>query len=94
MCYDLFFDYKSYYYNAGFYISVGTFVFCLGDMFVFINMGMMAINKIIKDNIPSKGKLKESLKELNEKKKKYMEIKNSKSNPLKKKNKKRIKGKK
>ena len=84
VCYDLFFDYKSYYYNAGFYISVGTFVFCLGDMFVFINMGMMAINKIIKDNIPSKGKLKESLKELNEKKKKYIELKNDKSNPLKK----------
>ena len=84
VCYDLFFDYKSYYYNVGFYISVGTFVFCLGDMLVFINMGMMAINKIIKDNFPSKGKLKESLKELNEKKKKYIELKNDKSNPLKK----------
>jgi len=88
-CYELFFDFKSYYYNAGFYIAVGTLVLCLCAMFTFISVGMRAMNLLIKNNIPSKTKLKDALKEKNEKIKEYMKMKEGKnkykSNPTKKK---------
>ena len=87
ICYELFYDFQSYYYNAGFYIAIGTFLFCFGGMIIFLTSGLRVINKIIKNNIPNKGKLKDVLKEKNEKIKEYTEIKN-KGNPLKKKSKK------
>ena len=85
VCYELFYDFESYYYNAGFYIAVGTFLFCFGGMIVFLTSGLRSINRIIKNNIPNKGKLKEALKEKNEKIKEYTEMEKNKGNPLKKK---------
>ena len=86
VCYDLFFDFKSYYYNAGFYIGLATFVFCLGAMFIFIICGMNYLNKIIMNNAPNKNKLlKETKKQLKKMKKlKKNEIQNN--NPPKNKN--------
>ena len=77
VCYELFFDYKSYYYNAGFYIAVGTLVFCLVGMIVFLTDGIRSINRLIKENIPSKLKLKEAIRENNEKRKEFMKNENS-----------------
>ena len=78
-CYELFFDFKSYYYNAGFYIAVGTLVLCLCAMFTFISVGMRAMNLLIRENIPSKTKLKDALKEKKEKIKEYMKMKEGKN---------------
>ena len=71
-CYELFFDYKSYYYNAGFYIAVGNLVFCIGCMFAFNKWGMLALNRIIYKNIPTKEKLKGILRDKEEKKREWM----------------------
>jgi len=62
-CYELFFDFTSYYYNAGFYIAVGTLVICLLEMLFFIFKGMKSINKLIFKNAPNKKKLREAMKE-------------------------------
>ena len=74
-CYELFFDFKSYYYNAGFYIAVGNLVFCIGCMFSFIKWGMLALNRIIYHNIPTKEKLKDILRDKEEKKREWMKYK-------------------
>ena len=66
VCYNLFFEFKSYYYNAGLYISVGTFAFNIIQMFIFIHYGMNAINKLILENVPTKKKLIDSYKEQEE----------------------------
>ena len=58
-CYKLFFEYKSYYYNAGFYIAVGNLIFCLASMIIFIKWGIKKINLNILENVPSKIKLQE-----------------------------------
>jgi len=74
-CYELFFDFKSYYYNAGFYIAVGNLVFCIGCMLAFIKWGMLALNRIIYENIPTKQKLKEILRNNREKKRQRIKYK-------------------
>ena len=61
-CYELFIDYKSYYYNAGFYIAVGNLLFCIAQMIIFIKWGLKMMNKNISENIPNKMKLKELFK--------------------------------
>ena len=58
-CFKLFLDYKSYYYNAGFYIAVGTLVFCFIQIFVFVKWGLRSIDVIIFENVPNKKKLLE-----------------------------------
>ena len=65
VCYKLFFEYESYYYNAGFYIAVGTLIFCLGQIFIFIKWGIKRMNINILENIPNKIKMLESMKEKN-----------------------------
>ena len=65
VCYKLFFEYESYYYNAGFYIAVGTLIFCLAQIFIFIKCGLKRMNINILENIPNKLKLLESMKEKN-----------------------------
>ena len=62
-CYELFYDYKSYYYNAGFYIAVSTLFFCLLQIIIFFKCGLRKMNKDIYENIPNKMKLKEIIKE-------------------------------
>ena len=62
-CYKLFLEYKSYYYNAGFYITVGTLFFCIFQLFIFIKWGIKAINIIVLKNIPNEDQLIEMAKE-------------------------------
>ena len=62
-------DFKSYYYNAGFYIGIGTIVFCLTAIFIFISFGMKSLNEKILENIPNKKKLIEVLKDQIQKRK-------------------------
>ena len=62
-CYKLFLDYKSYYYNIGFYISVGTLIFCLIQIFIFSKWGIKEMNLKILENVPTDAKLNEIIKE-------------------------------
>ena len=57
-CYDLFFEYKSYYYNAGFYIAGGTLLFCFLQIFIFITCGLKKMNINILENVPDTKKIK------------------------------------
>ena len=69
VCYKLFFDFKSYYYNAGFYIPVGALLFSICEMVIFIILGMKTMNKQIYENIMDILKLKDIIKNQNEKRK-------------------------
>ena len=82
-CYKLFFEYKSYYYNAGFYIAVGTLFFCLLQMLIYLKCGRRSMDLIILENVPDEMKLREIIREQN---KRYEEIKikSNKNNPPKK----------
>ena len=62
VCHKLFLYLKNYYYNIGFYIAVGTFAFCFCCMIIFLKWGLNDLNKIIFNNIPTKQKLKEIIK--------------------------------
>ena len=63
VCYELFFEFKSYYYNAGFYIVVGTLVFVIASMFIFLTIGMRNMNLQFLENMPNKHKLLEAYRE-------------------------------
>ena len=81
-CYELFFEFKSYYYNAGFYIAFGTLLLCFCGMIIYLKCGLMELNKQILDNIPNKAKLIELLRENNQKRKTLINfMKNNKNNP-------------
>ena len=75
VCYVLFFDFKSYYYNAGFYIAFGTLLFCICQMIIFLKWGIFDIKKIILANLPNKMKLLQSYKEQEEKRKELIKLK-------------------
>ena len=82
-CYKLFLEYKSYYYNAGFYITVGTLVFCMIQMFIFIYCGNKSIDIIVLENVPNEMKLRQIEKE-QQKKWDELDKDNEKNNPPKK----------
>jgi len=85
-CYDLIFNYKNLYHNMGFYISVGTFIFCLSCMAIFLILGLRQVKMHILDNIPNYVKIKVALKRQNTKRKYLMDYEkdNNKGNPMKK----------
>ena len=87
ICYDLFLHYKNYYHNIGFYISVGTLIFCLSCMVIFLILGLKQVKTLILENVPNYVKIKVALKRQNTKRKIMMDFgkDNSKGNPLKKK---------
>ena len=62
LCYNLFFQFSSFYYNAGFYISFSTLLICLILMIVFCTRGMKKLRIIFYRNIPTESKLKELLR--------------------------------
>ena len=64
ICYELFYDYKSYYYNAGFYIAVGTLFFCFLQIIIFLKYGLRKMNINILENIPNIIKLKKIIKKM------------------------------
>ena len=82
VCYKLFFDYKNYYYNAGFYIAIFTFVFCFVEMVIFLIWGLRDIKLLIIKNAPNKIKLKDAIKKQKEKKENLNNL--IKYNPIKK----------
>lgn len=84
-CYDLFFHYKNYYQNIGFYISVGTLIFCLSFMVIFLILGLKQIKMLILDNIPNYVKMKVALKKQKTKRKFLMDYGKENGNPIKKK---------
>ena len=62
-CQQLLLTPSNYLNNIGFYVgSIITFI-CIIQMFINMNCGIRAINKIIKENEPSKAKLEEKKKE-------------------------------
>ena len=61
-CNNLFFEFSSFYYNAGFYISFSTLLICILLMMIFWIFGIRKIKIIFYKNIPTKSKLKELLK--------------------------------
>ena len=62
LCINLFFEFKSFYYNAGFYISFCTLLVCILLCFLFWIIGIKYIKVLIYKNIPTKEKLIELLK--------------------------------
>ena len=74
-CYKLILDYKSYIYNVGFYISLGTLAFCSLQIYIFNNCGKKSIDLIILNNIPDERRLREIIKE--QQKKSNEDIKNN-----------------
>ena len=62
-CYSLFNDFENYYYNAGFYIGVGTLLISIGLICVFCIKTVNIIKKDLLKNLPTKEKLEEVHKE-------------------------------
>jgi hypothetical protein len=62
ICYNLFFEFKSFYSNAGFYISITISLFCLILFIVFWTKGMQNVKLIMYNNVPTLEKLKELLR--------------------------------
>ena len=69
LCYHLFFNFSSFYYNAGFYISFTTLMICMILMFLFWIIAIKQIKVLFYKNLPTKTKLYEINKKNNEKKK-------------------------
>ena len=70
LCMNLFFEFESFYYNAGFYISFCTMLVCIVLMILFCVKGMKFLKIMIYKNIPTKEKLNELLKKRQKKEKK------------------------
>ena len=66
LCYNLFFEFTSFYYNAGFYISFTTLIVSSILMSIFWTDGIRKIKLLFFKNIPTKEKLKELYKKQNE----------------------------
>jgi len=73
ICINLFLEFKSFYYNAGFYISFGTLLISIILLCIFWIIGIKSIRIILYKNLPSKSMFKEYLKNKNKDEK----IKNS-----------------
>ena len=92
-CYKLFLDFKSYYYNAGFYIAIVSFAFCIIAMIWFLRWGILDIKILILKNAPNKIKLKDALEKQEKKRKNIINIEKNiqnLNNPIKKKKSKKL----
>ena len=58
-CFHLFLAFKSFYSNAGFYVSFTTLVICLVLFFIFWTKGMKDLRIMLYKNIPTESKTKE-----------------------------------
>ena len=93
VCYKLFLDFKSYYYNVGFYISIVSFAFCNMAMIWFLVWGLLDIKILILKNVPNKIKLKDAFEKQEKKRKNILNIEKSiknLNNPIKKKKTKKL----
>ena len=90
-CYELFLKPKKIFTNIGFYVGTIIILISLLNLFIFTNLGMFSLNSIIKENEPNRLKIKQMVKEEEEKRKKLLNlfyIKNNNINENKTKNKK------
>ena len=74
LCYNLFFQFTSFYYNAGFYISFSNLLICSILTIIFCTKGMKHLRLILYRNIPTQSKLKELLKKENKNKDKDITV--------------------
>jgi len=74
LCINLFFEFKSFYYNAGFYIGLSVFIISIALMITFLIKGINHIKISLYKNIPTKEKLLEILNKRKEDKKDEVEI--------------------
>ena len=84
-CYSLFFNFKNFKSNAGFYISSGTLLFCLIQMLLFLIFGLRDMKLKIMKNIPNKLKIKNAIKNQKHKKENLLSSNSKKhiNNPIK-----------
>ena len=85
ICYKIFLQFKNFIYNFGFYIAILTTINYFLNMIIFLEYGVLDLNKKIMENIPSKVKLKKLIKEKKKKKEKNkiilsIDIENKKNN--------------
>ena len=67
LCFNLFLEFKNFYYNAGFYIGFSVIVISISLMITFLIKGMNHVKMVLYNNIPTKEKL---LEIINKRKKK------------------------
>ena len=84
LCFNVFLNFSSFYYNAGFYISFPSLMFCLVMMSLFWINGIMNLKVLFYKNVPSKTKLMEIIKKNIEKKANNSMNNNSQRNSIKK----------
>ena len=60
-CVKLFYQFKNFYHNYGFYIGFTVLIICIVLIFVFLTQGMKYIGRIMQKNIPSLTNLKNRL---------------------------------
>ena len=78
LCINLFFEFKSFYYNAGFYISFSILLINISLMVVFWIKGLNHIRITLYKNIPTREKLKDILeKQINRKQENVEGIENN-----------------
>ena len=79
LCINLFFEFKSFYYNAGFYISASVLLSSISLMIVFWIKGMNNVKIVLYKNLPTKEKLKEIIRKQKRRKIEFNEIENEKN---------------
>ena len=82
MCYNLFFEFKSFYSNAGFYISFTTLIISFILFCIFWIKGVKSIRLIMYQNIPTREKLKEIIKHQKEQNKDRYNTENDMENDM------------
>ena len=76
LCINLFFEFESFYYNAGFYISFSTLLISISLMIVFLIKGINQVRIDLYKNIPTKEKLKDIYQKQISRENEAKEIKN------------------
>ena len=57
LCYNLFFKFRNFYFNAGFYIGLSTLSISISLMIIFLIKGINQVKMVLYNNIPTKEKL-------------------------------------
>jgi len=90
ICFALLLDYFNYLGNLGIYIGFSINVICIAQMIINLTYGRRFLYQILKENIPSKAKLEEKARKINEKEKCLTNVKGLINNSIYKKHRNRI----
>ena len=82
-CYEQITNFKNYFNNIGFYISVANLIFCLFGMGLFLIFGLREMDIQILENEPSQSKKDQALKRQECRRKSLIQLDNFMSNPTK-----------